>query len=439
MQNISETIFQKRIIILATILILAVASAYIILMFDLAAILFLLLIPVAILTILKPYWGLAFLIALIPLEGLLAASPILSFMKIYGIFLVLVSLPIILLRKIKDISLNWLPLLYLAFILWSFMSFFWASDVSLNLSKNFTYLSLFILYLLIIFLPDKNNDNLHMKSFIVGAFISILLMPMAADELGSASARIAGGGLNANDYAATIAIAMPLALLWFQTEKNNWMKILPILFIPVGLIAIAYTKSRTGTLALIPFVIYSLLVFKSQNLIKKFILVFLILTSLFSLIYFAPEGYFERVRALNVEETDRFTHRLDVWIAGWNMFKDNPILGVGTGNFQVFSNQYAETFLGEGALVAHNALISVAGELGIIGALIFLFLILYHAKYGIIMLSDPKTKILAGGLTAAFLAYIIAAMGLTWEYRKVLPLILGSIMLLSRKEKIDDR
>lgn len=417
-------------------LILAVAVAYIILMFDVTAILFLLLIPIAVFTILKPYWGLAFLIALVPLEGLLAAGAFLSFMKIYGIFLVCVSLPIILLRKIRDVSLNWLPLLYLAFILWSFMSFFWSSDISLNLSKNFTYLSLFILYLLIIFLPDKNNDNLHIKSFVVGAFISVLLIPMIAEDLDTATARIAGGGLNANDYAAIIAIALPLALCWFLTEKSKWLKFVPILFIPVGLIAIAYTKSRTGTLALIPFAIYSLIVFKNQGLIKKFILVFLILTSLFSLIYFAPEGYFERVRMLNVEETDRFTHRLDVWIAGWNMIKDNPLLGVGTGNFEVFSRHYAETFLGEGALVAHNAFISVSGELGIIGGFVFLTLIVFHFKYGLVLYNDQKTKILAGGIIAAFLAYLIAAMGLTWEYRKILPVILGSIILLSRKEKL---
>lgn len=435
MQNIFEPLLQKRNIILVTSIFLAIAVASIILMADIIALLILLLIPIVVLTILKPYWGLAFLISLIPLEGFLAAGPVLSFMKFYGIFLVFVSLPLIFFKKIKDVSLNWLPLLYLAFVLWSFMSFFWSSETSLNIAKNFTYLSLFILYLLIIFLPDKNNDTLHIKCFVVGAFLSVILIPIIGKDLITPTARIAGGGLNANDYAATIAIALPLALLWFQTEKNNWMKIIPILFIPIGLIAIAYTKSRTGTLALIPFVIYSFLIFKDQGLIKKFILLALLLTSLFSLMYFAPEGYFERVKALDVESTDRFTHRLDVWVAGWNMFKDNLLLGVGTGNFQFFSNHYAETFLREGALVAHNAIISIAGELGIIGVLIFLILIIRHAKISLLLYNDSNSKIIAAGLIAAFSAYIIASMGLTWEYRKVLPLILGSIILLSRKEK----
>lgn len=393
---------------------------------------------IVILIVVKPYWGLFFLTAFIPFEGLLAFGPVMSVMKGYGVFVTVASLPVILLYRIKYVSVGRLPLIYLLFVLWSFSSMIWATDVSLCLTKNITHLSLFILYLLFVFLPEDNHDALHLKGFVCGALFSALTLPLLARNMATSSDRIAAGGLNANDYAATIAIAMPLALMWFRSEKNTWMKTIPILFIPTGLLAIAFTKSRGGTIALLPFVIYALTFIKQKGLAKKILPIVFFIVSLFTLIYFAPSGYFERIREVDINSSNRFTHRLDVWIAGKNMFFDNVITGVGTGNFSLFSNKYAESSLPASGLVAHNAFISVAGELGIIGIVLFIVLIFGHFRK-LWLLSqktdDQELKILAEGLAYAFMAYLIASMSLTWEYRKVFPFILGSIMLLSRQKK----
>lgn len=431
----AEAVVRNKSLLMALPILLAIVAAVIIVVPEEMAIPLLFLALVAIVTIVRPYWGLAFLVALIPIEGLLVYSPVLSFMKGYGIFLALASLPVLLLERIRTVAVGRLPVLYLAFIAWSFASLSWAIEIEPALAKNFTYVSLFILYLLILYLPKQNDETLHLKAFVTGAFLSALTIPILGDELNAASARVAGGGLNANDYASILAIALPIALMWLRIEKNAWLKLIPLVFIPVGLLAIAYTKSRTGTLALVPFAIYGFVLFWQKGMARRFSLMALFLASVFVIVFFLPPGYIDRIKALDVEASERFTHRLDVWIAGKNMVLDNPILGVGAGNFPVLSRHYAETLLREGSRVAHNSLISVAGELGIVGLVLFVILLYSHARKVLQMKKDGDLKTITAGIFAAFAAYIIASMGLTWEYRKVLPLILGSIVLLLRKKR----
>lgn len=396
---------------------------------------------IAILTIMRPYWGLCFFMAMIPFEGLLASGPFLSFNKFYGIFLALCSL-LIMLRRVNVFSYDNLPARYLLFIFWSFISILWAHQISPNLIKNSTYLSLFILYLVIILLPEENNGILHLKFFVLSTFLSTLTIPFFAKEifLNDPYARLSSGGLNPNDYAGVIAIAIPFAFMWFQLERKKWLKIIPILFIPVGILAIAFTQTRTGTLALLPFVVYLAIFSRRTGLSKRFIIFLVFGISIYLLAYFAPAEYFSRLSVVfDIEGSDRFSHRLDIWQAGWNMFLSRPFLGVGTGNFHLFSPIFSDILLEEGALVAHNIFISVLGELGIIGLIIFLFLIYGHFRRNLWLIfkgqQNQETKIIASTLLVVFIAYLIIGMGMNWEYRKILPLILGNIVLLSRKRK----
>ena len=50
-------------------------------------------------------------------------------------------------------------------------------------------------------------------------------------------------------------------------------------------------------------------------------------------------------------------HRVDLWSEGLEMFKDNPVLGVGKGQFVGYT----------GTQVAHNAFIENLGETGLSG------------------------------------------------------------------------
>src|SRR5690606_26909451 len=60
------------------------------------------------------------------------------------------------------------------------------------------------------------------------------------------------------------------------------------------------------------------------------------------------------------------TGRGRIWLAGVALFRDNPIVGVGSGGFA----EAVRPYLGE-ARTAHNAFLNVAAQTGVIGLALF--------------------------------------------------------------------
>lgn len=70
---------------------------------------------------------------------------------------------------------------------------------------------------------------------------------------------------------------------------------------------------------------------------------------------------------------DRMTNfdagRMDVWYAGWRMFLDHPLLGVGPGQYMDYFAAYADTPYGVAKATPHNSILYVAAESGILAAI----------------------------------------------------------------------
>jgi len=63
--------------------------------------------------------------------------------------------------------------------------------------------------------------------------------------------------------------------------------------------------------------------------------------------------------------------RMTVWGRGWEMWQDNPVLGIGVGNIKDYKEQYnwPEIILGYGHM--HNEILNIAVQMGILGVLAF--------------------------------------------------------------------
>jgi hypothetical protein len=71
------------------------------------------------------------------------------------------------------------------------------------------------------------------------------------------------------------------------------------------------------------------------------------------------------------EEGDRY--RMDVLDAAWRMFREHPLLGVGSGSFaRVFSEYNPDPGMQYGSLSAHNLYAQLLAEQGLLGLLSFL-------------------------------------------------------------------
>ncbi|SIS42599.1 O-antigen ligase family protein [Salimicrobium flavidum] len=96
----------------------------------------------------------------------------------------------------------------------------------------------------------------------------------------------------------------------------------------------------------------------------------------------SPDQEQSDAAAANKESTERaVVSRTTLWKTGWVMFKDNPVLGVGAGNYLVrysdYTEKYPELYVGHDAYSVHNSFLKVASETGIFGLLSFLSIYLY--------------------------------------------------------------
>ena len=73
--------------------------------------------------------------------------------------------------------------------------------------------------------------------------------------------------------------------------------------------------------------------------------------------------------------------RLSLWNKSVSMWRDNPINGVGVGNFQrVFENKYSDSHSGS-TVNAHNNFMHFAAETGTLGVVAFTWFIFSLLKY----------------------------------------------------------
>lgn len=109
---------------------------------------------------------------------------------------------------------------------------------------------------------------------------------------------------------------------------------------------------------------------------------------------------------------DTFMLRLSYWRIAWEMFKDYPLTGVGLGNFAV---PYA-FYLYEGAAftrMAHNVLLKLAAETGLLGVLLFAAFWGYSFIAGALRVLTEQVRTrrwCLAGLYASTLAFFLHSM-----------------------------
>jgi len=109
------------------------------------------------------------------------------------------------------------------------------------------------------------------------------------------------------------------------------------------------------------------------------------------------------------DENKSAQHRVEVWAEGLNMMKEDPLLGIGRGNFRVYT----------GRLIAHNSAIEIGGETGLIGLMLWGTLIYVCLRAAVTAWREstaPSDSNVGFGLMLALLGYLVSAMFVTLEY-----------------------
>ena len=222
----------------------------------------------------------------------------------------------------------------------------------------------------------------HVKFYIHTLIVCAVVLALATISLNASGRLSVGETFDPNDLAMFLVTILPFIVVSIF-NVCNWKKILLLAAVSVLILAIILTGSRGGFLGLIAvggyFVITKIPNIKKLNMskfsIKKIFLLFIVGVVL---VVFAPGSYWDRISTIfNPEQDYNMTSsrgRIAIWEEGIKMIMDHP-LGVGIAAFPAAQGM----LYGGYYQTAHNTLILVTAELGLLG--LWAFLSLYHAAF----------------------------------------------------------
>ena len=203
---------------------------------------------------------------------------------------------------------------------------------------------------------------------------------------------------NPNMLAQSVLLVIPFALGYlFQTRKfvGRFFALVSLL---LAFYCIYLTRSRGGQVAAAA-CLFSWLFFWTRNAKLKRLMVIVAVGGMLMVVSAKATGYREDESAMG---------RVEAWAAGWQMLKDNPISGVGKGNF--FEHHIRDS---------HNSFVRAAAELGLVGLYSFVGM-LYAVGLTIKRLQDTsldaKWRIYSCGFGSFFISYVAGSAIATKTY-----------------------
>lgn len=185
-----------------------------------------------------------------------------------------------------------------------------------------------------------------------------------------------------NDLALGCSAAIAFPLLGLRCF-SGWRRMVCAGLVVLFAVAVVVSWSRGGFLALAATTLYC--VWTGRNRLRN-----LALGAVCVLVFFAviPGNY--KAELLTIKDTRSGTAdaRQFLWTAGFNMWKDNPVLGVGAGNSSWRVGQYqprggrwdhpSYTERDWTMMVLHSLYFQVLAELGLVGVILFGAIIVGH-------------------------------------------------------------
>ncbi len=306
--------------------------------------------------------------------------------------------------------------------------------INFRLGASFTgfmdFLTVYFLYFMIANIID-DYDKLRLFSRVVVTCIVVLAANgviqhfRGVDMMGVAPVlgrvRWVGVMSDPNDFALAIVSFFPfifVPIMDARTPKYQRVALVPALV--VLLAAIYFSNSRGGFLALLA--VLTLFSFKRWGALRGVLVgVFFVLVG----VVLSPS----RMDQLSPYESSA-SGRIDAWVAGLSMLKHHPILGVGFKNFIIFHVR-----------AAHSAYVNCFAELGIVGYFVWLALVFtsFSGLAGPQKERTPGYETYAGMLQMSLTGFMVGAFFLSQTYGPVLYILIGLSALVASNPETNIR
>lgn len=348
-----------------------------------------------------------------------------------------------------------------------------ATNIEWGLRKFLFLLSIFPLYFALINL--KNKEKLSLLKFLVfGSFLSALLgifqfslqfifgidraldiwsyaiVPFLGTSFSEAVLTNSSWLVNAGGHTLFRAVAFfpdphmfsfylgmsaPIALALYLKLKNNRNFYL-ISFIVI-LVADFLTFSRGGYLGLLSGLILGFIFYhkkhfsfskeKIRSLLLATVLIFIFILT----IAIIPNPVSNRLHSSFDLSEGSNTERIEIWRESLDIIEDNMFLGVGLGNYSLSVKPSAEY---REPIYSHNTYMDVVAEIGIFGALAWIFILLFSMLKALEVFKK-KNDIVYLGMFSSLVAFSVHSVFETAIFSvHVLPLLILLIGLISTKK-----
>ena len=364
-----------------------------------------------------------------------------SFLKVAGFLLMISWLARISTRRDRSESFvaahPQFTFVLIGFLAWALLSASWAEVPGQAVDTTTRYFQNMILFLIVYTAIRKRTHVMWVTwAWLAGAtFATVPAMlnpPTYEDDL---TVRISGTIGDPNELAALLVAGVVFAgVLTAVTRDKPPLRLAAGGAVVLFLLGIFYTVSRGGLLALGVALIAACLLagrWRGRALVVAGLGISIVV------IYFASfAGLDARDRVTTVQGG---TGRSDLWKIGWRMFEDEPIRGIGSGNFPISSIHYLvqpgvierDDFIISTPKVAHNTYLQILAELGLVGLALFFTIIGFSVRCALRAArwfgrnGDTQMELVARGTIVALVGILTADFFISEMYGKQLWLMLG--------------
>ncbi|WP_196138877.1 O-antigen ligase [Aliikangiella sp. G2MR2-5] len=350
--------------------------------------------------------------------------------------------------KMKNFT-QWdvLDTILLAYIFWIILASFANDTNALTTTRIVNYIKWFILYKLVV-ASVADMEGIQKAAYRLALLVMVIVVEgiqhkLSPDGLGWAGQTLgwvdrsvleAGGTgrtrwINIFDgpgvFCVLYTLGLPFILQFLDKHYGAFKKILSIAALAPLLLAIWYTGSRGGFLATMGIVGMYLLFRNIERLNLSIGKIFAVGGLCFAALILAP-SHLTQVK----DDNNSAQHRVDMWMQGIEMISQNPLFGIGRGNYADYT----------GSLIAHNSAIENMGELGFPG--LFLWIAAYfwafrNIYFFVVHSDNSQEQSIARSVSLALVGYLISSMFVTLEYETQFFLLgLAGVVARTNGEKL---
>ncbi len=223
-------------------------------------------------------------------------------------------------------------------------------------------------------------------------------------------------------------LGFPLAALLVHCERRWPLRLMAIGFLPLGIVAVLLTASRSGFLAALVALAGCFLLLAHGHARRVAAVLFALPPFLAALWFIVPRGTIDRLATIPEQlRSGDLNQRLNIWSAGWRAFVHAPLFGTGAGSFVVAAHLSPID-------TAHNTVLSIAVGGGLCALLLA----------SLLLVLAVRATLQTGGalrlaLVTCLLVWAVTSLIATVEENRTTWLLFGIIVVAARLAADDPR